>query len=303
MLASKHRVNILKMKKTLIILLLLPFVNIGQTLKGTIKDSITGEYLQLANITLLKSNNGTNTNLEGKFTLNIKENLNDSIKVSYIGYKSKYFSLKEYKEDKDYSLNINLTTEENQLEEIIVTQKRIKYNKKYNISETREGDISMFSLIGHETACLIENPKAELGRIKSLKLYIRKNKNADFIAKFRIKIYSYNKIENKPEENLLTEDLIINPKNKTYQYVIDLEDKKIPFLEDGVCVGIELVDENNESKKGDKIAPGFRFTYGENKQLTWYNYRNKGWAKNDLHNRKSNAMSNLMVGMTVLMKN
>lgn len=291
------------MKKTLIILLLLPFVNFGQTLKGTVKDSITGEYLQLANITLLKSNNGTNTNLEGKFTLNIKENLNDSIKVSYIGYKSKYISLKDYKEVKDYTLNISLTTEDNQLEEIIVSQKRIKYNKKYNISETREGDISMFSLIGHETACLIENPKAELGRIKSLKLYIRKNKNADFIAKFRIKIYSYNKIENKPEENLLTEDLIISPKNKTYQYVIDLEDKKIPFLEDGVCVGIELVDENNESKKGDKIAPGFRFTYGENKQLTWYNYRNKGWAKNDLHNRKSNAMSNLMVGMTVLMKN
>lgn len=291
------------MKKTLIILLLLPFVNFGQTLKGTVKDSITGEYLQLANITLLKSNNGTNTNLEGKFTLNIKENLNDSIKVSYIGYKSKYISLKDYKEVKDYTLNISLTTEDNQLEEIIVSQKRIKYNKKYNISETREGDISMFSLIGHETACLIENPKAELGRIKSLKLYIRKNKNADFIAKFRIKIYSYNKIENKPEENLLTEDLIISPKNKTYQYVIDLEDKKIPFLEDGVCVGIELVDENNKSKKGDKIAPGFRFTYGENKQLTWYNYRNKGWAKNDLHNRKSNAMSNLMVGMTVLMKN
>ena len=96
---------------------------------------------------------------------------------------------------------------------------------------------------------------------------------------------------------------VISPKNETYQYVIDLENKKILFLEDGVCVGLELVDENNESQFGDKIGPGFRFTYGENKQLTWYNYRNKGWAKNDLRNRKSNSMSNLMVGMTVLMKN
>lgn len=303
MLVCKPHVKILIMKTALLILLVIPIINFGQTLKGTVRDSITGEYLQVANITLLKNNDGTNTNLEGKFSLSIKDNQHDSIKISYIGYKSKNFSLKNFIENIDYFLNVNLITDESQLEEIIVSQKKIKYNKQYKLSETREGDIAMFSLIGHETACLIENPKKELGRIKSLKLYIRKNKEADFITKFRIKIYSYNKNENKPEENLLTEDLIISPKNKTYQYIIDLENKKIPFLEDGVCIGLELVDENNVSKKGAKIGPGFRFTYGEKKQLTWYNYRNKGWAKNDIHNRKSNSMSNLLVGMTVLMKN
>lgn len=291
------------MKKIFVLILLFPILNFSQSLKGVVKDSVSKETLQLANITFLKSNSGTNSNLEGKYVLNIKEHLGDSLKVSYIGYKPIYLSLRNFSVDKEYLLNFNLIRDENQLDEVIVSQKKIKYDKQYKLSEKRDGDVAMFSLIGHETACLVENPKAELGRIKSLKLYIRKNKNADFIAKFRIKIYSYNKIENKPEENLLTEDLIISPKNKTYQYVIDLEDKKIPFLEDGVCVGIELVDENNRSKKGDKIAPGFRFTYGEKKQLTWYNYRNKGWAKNDLHNRKSNTMSNLMVSMTVLMKN
>lgn len=291
------------MKKTLVFLLLIPIINFGQSLKGTVKDSISNEILQLANIAFLKSNSGTNSNLEGKYYLNIKEHLNDSIKVSFIGYKSKYLSLHNFRDNREYSLNFNLIRDYNQLEDVIISQKRIKYNKQYKLSEKRDGNIAMFSLIGHETACLIENPKKEIGRIKSLKLYVRKNKNADFISKFRIKIYSYNKIDNKPYENLLTEDLIIAPKNKTYQYIIDLEDKKIPFLEDGVCIGIELVDEANISKRGDKIGPGFRFTYGENKQLTWYNYRNKGWAKNDLFDRKSNTMSNLMVSMTVLMKN
>lgn len=291
------------MKKIFVLILLFPILNFSQSLKGVVKDSVSKETLQLANITFLKSNSGTNSNLEGKYLLNIKGHLGDSLKVSYIGYKPIYLSLRNFSVDKEYLLNFNLIRDENQLDEVIVSQKKIKYDKQYKLSEKRDGDVAMFSLIGHETACLVENPKAELGRIKSLKLYIRKNKNADFIAKFRIKIYSYNKIENKPEENLLTEDLIISPKNKTYQYVIDLEDKKIPFLEDGVCVGIELVDENNRSKKGDKIAPGFRFTYGEKKQLTWYNYRNKGWAKNVLHNRKNNTISNLMVSMTVLMKN
>ncbi|WP_026717268.1 carboxypeptidase-like regulatory domain-containing protein [Flavobacterium gelidilacus] len=291
------------MKKLIILFILIPIINFSQTLKGNVIDSISKEKLVLANITYLRNNSGTNTNLQGEYTLNIKEHLNDSIKISYIGYKSKYISLKNFNENKEYLLNFNLIQDENQLNEVIVTQKTIKYKKKYKLSEKRDGDISMFSLIGHETTCLIENPKNEVGRIKSVKLYVRKNKNADFIAKFRIKIYSYDKVNNKPSENLLAEDLIISPKNKTYQYVIDLENKKIPFLEDGVCVGIELVDENNTSKNGDKIGPGFRFTYGENKQLTWYNYRDKGWAKNDLLNKKSNSMSNLMVSMTVLMEN
>lgn len=291
------------MKKILIVLLLIPSIHFGQILKGTVKDSITNENLQLANITFLRSNNGTNTDLNGNYVLNIKQNTEDSIKVSYIGYKPIYFSLKNLNVKSEYILNFNLIPDENKLEEVIISQKKIKYNKQYKLSEKRDGDLAMFSLIGHETACLIENPKNELGRIKSIKLYVRKNRNADFVAKFRIKIYSYNKKENKPEENILTEDLIVSPKNKTYQYVIDLEEKKIPFLENGVCIGIEMVDENSTSKKGDKIGPGIRFTYGESKQMTWYNYRNKGWAKNDLQNKKNNAMSNLMVSMTVLMKN
>lgn len=290
------------MKKIVTIILLIPIINFGQILKGTVKDSISNEILQLANITFLKSSNGTNTNLEGKYLLNVKEHSEDSIKVSYTGYLPQYLSLKKFNENKEYVLNFNLIHDENKLKEIIISQKRVKYNKQYKLSEKRVGDIAMFSLIGHETACLIENPKNELGKIKSLKLYVRKNKEADFVAKFRIKIYSFNRQENKPSENLLTKDLIICPKNKTYQYVIDLEDKKIPFLKDGVCIGIELIDENNVTKKGDKIGPGFRFTYGEEKQLTWYNYRNKGWGKNDLRNRKNNTMSNLMVSMSVLMK-
>jgi hypothetical protein len=291
------------MIKHIFLILFIPLISFSQSLKGIVSDSISNEKLELANITFLKSNSGTNSNLNGEYKLEIKQHLEDSVKISYVGYKSKQISLKSFNENKDYVVNFKLIPDESLLKEVLVSQRKIRYNKKYKLNEKRKGDISMFALIGYETTCLIENPKNEIGRIKSLKFYIRKNKNANFVAKFRIKIYSYDKTENKPNENLLLEDLIISPKNETYQYVIDLENKKILFLEDGVCVGLELVDENNESQFGDKIGPGFRFTYGENKQLTWYNYRNKGWAKNDLRNRKSNSMSNLMVGMTVLMKN
>lgn len=288
--------------KIVILILIVPLLNFGQSLKGIVSDSISKQKLELVNITFLKSSNGTNTNLEGNYFLNIKGHLNDSIKVSYIGYKPKFISLKKFTENNEYTLNFNLEPEVIIIEEVIITQKNKKYDKKYILSEKRKGDVAMFSIIGYETTCLIENPKNEIGRIKSIKLYIRKNKEADFIAKFRIKIYSYNKVENIPGENILNEDLIISPKNKNYQYTIDLENKKLPFLEDGVCVGIEMVDENNISKKTDKVGPGIRFTYGENKQLTWYNYRNRTWGENKIQNKKSFDISNLMVTMAVLMK-
>lgn len=289
--------------KIVIFILLIPLLNFGQSLKGSVKDCVSNEKLELANIAFIKSSNGTNTNLKGNYYLNIENHLNDSIKVSFIGFKSKIISLKQFTEKKDYTLDFNLCREETLIDEVIVLHKSKKFNREYTLNEKRKGNIAMFSVIGYETACLVENPKNEIGRIKSLKLYIRKNKEADFIAKFRIKIYSYNKSKNIPGESILNEDLIISPENKNYQYVIDLENKKLPFFEDGVCIGIEMVDENIISKKGDKIGPGVRFTYGENRQLTWFNYRNRDWGKNKLYNKTNNNISNLMVSLTVLIKN
>lgn len=290
------------MKKIILIAALLPLFGFGQSITGTVKDSTSGETLSLANLTFLKGYSGTNTNWEGQYVLNLKGHAGDSVKISYVGYRSQYLALQQFTENKPYTLHFSLVRDDNPLQEVILSQKKIKYNKKYYLSEERKGDVAMFSLIGHETACLVENPKNEMGRIKSIKLYIRKNKAADFIAKFRITLYAFDKKARHPGESLLTEDLIISPKNRTYQYVVEVEDKKIPFPEDGVCVGIELVDENNSAKKGAKIGPGFRFTYGESQSLTWHNYRNQGWAKNNGYNRKSHDISNLMVGMTILMK-
>ncbi len=280
----------------------IPSLAIGQSLVGSIKDSLTGEKLPLANITFTMGFSGTNSNLKGDYFLNLKGHLKDSIKVSYIGYKSRYFKLNQFTENKNYNLDINLTSQENKLEEVIIAQHKINYTKKHVLSEKREGNINSFYLIGQEIAYLIKNEKQELGRIKSIKFYFRNNTTATFIAKFRIKIYSYNKTENKPDENLLKEDIIITPKNKTYQYVLDLKKMKIPFLEDGVCVGIELIDENNTSKKGDKIGPGLRLTYNEDSEQTWNNYRNKGWYMPHNYDRTKTKMANLMVEMTVLMK-
>jgi hypothetical protein len=102
-------------------------------------------------------------------------------------------------------------------------------------------------------------------------------------------------------QNIESRYIIISPINKTYQYVLDLKDKQVPFLEEGVCIGLELIDENNTSKRADKIGPGLRLTYGEEEQ-TWNNYRNKGWYSPHYYDRTRTKVANLMVEMTVLMK-
>jgi hypothetical protein len=283
------------------LVLVIPTVVLSQSLSGTVKDSITNEKLPLANITFMKGYGGTNSNLNGDYSLNLKGHLYDSIKVSFVGYKSRYIQLNHFTENKNYTVNITLLPQENELDEVIIPQDKAIYTKKNVLSEKKVGNVNSFYLIGQEVAYLVKNEQQELGKIKSVKIYFRNNKNATFTAKYRIKIYSYNKAKNIPDENLLKEDIIISPKNKTYQYVLDLKDKQIPFLEEGVCIGVELIDENNTSKNGDKIGPGLRLTYGEEEQ-TWNNYRNRGWYLPHFYDRTRTKVANLMVEMTVLMK-
>ncbi|OYU83613.1 MAG: hypothetical protein CFE24_10525 [Flavobacterium sp. BFFFF2] len=292
------------MKIFLYAALLVPLAVLPQKIKGSVQDSISGEKLQLVNMSVVSDTYyyGSNSNLEGNYELNINGHNKDTIKISHIGYKPKFIALNKFNENKDYVLDIKLQHEQVILEDVVVNAPKNVLRHKHVFKKRKEGNLSHFSLVGFESACLIENPRKELGRLKSLKLYVRKNAAADFIAKFRIKFYSYDAVNNKPGENLLKEDLIITPKNKTYQLVIDVENKQIPFPEDGVCVGVELVDENNFSKKGDKIGPGLRFTYGEKDNLTWSNYRNNGWHSSRIHNRTHDKTANLLVGLVVLMK-
>ena len=291
----------MNLKLLLFFIFCFPSAN-AQQINGIVKDSLTNQMLPLANITFLKNRAGTNSNLKGEYQLNVKGHSADSIKISYVGYKSQYRSLNNFTENKIYELNFKLVEDQNQLNDILVEARSVKYNKERIFSEERSGSIAVYTPIGHETAFHIENPKREIGRIKSVRLYLRKNKAADFIAKFRIRVYNFDKITNKPGSNLLIEDVIIAPKNKTYQYVVNLEKFKIPFPDNGVCIGIELIDENNVSKKMDKIGPGFRFTNGNMKQRTFFNYRNRGWFKGNTRSAKKNTGSNLMISLNVLLR-
>ena len=60
----------------------------AKTVKGTVLDASTGEPLIGATIMADGTNNGVATDLEGRFSFNVPDNVKN-ILVSYVGYESK----------------------------------------------------------------------------------------------------------------------------------------------------------------------------------------------------------------------
>ncbi len=88
------------------------------TVRGVVKDKSSGKNLQYANITVRGTNIGTITNLDGEFTLKIKDSLNASrVEISLIGYSIHILSVG--KEDIS-GLKIYLKPMPNLLEEITI---------------------------------------------------------------------------------------------------------------------------------------------------------------------------------------
>jgi hypothetical protein len=88
------------------------------TVKGVVKDKTTKRALEYVSISVPGSNIGTVTNINGEFSLKIKDSLNaKSIKVSHLGYSTHNQNIR--KEDMT-SVDIFLTPNVNLLDEITV---------------------------------------------------------------------------------------------------------------------------------------------------------------------------------------
>ncbi|NBA78881.1 hypothetical protein GOQ04_25235 [Emticicia sp. ODNR4P] len=108
---------------TIILLLLKAFGVDAQTIKGIVKDAkntpITG-----ASITQKGINNGTTTNPQGEFTLQLKATASSQIIVSFVGYSSKIVDTKG-----NTSLQIVLEEDNQQLNEVVVVGSRSAQNR------------------------------------------------------------------------------------------------------------------------------------------------------------------------------
>ena len=94
--------------------------------------------------------------------------------------------------------------------------------------------------------------------------------------------------------------MIIAPKNKTKKFNIEILDKNIIFPKDGICIGIEWLNNKNiKTKKVYKLGPSIAYTRDSNKEYTWGNYRGKGWYMRTF--KRGNIINNALMQIEVLL--
>lgn len=132
------------MKQKLLSFFLALFLLLGaayaqeRTIRGKVTSS-TGEALPAVSVIITGTTNGTQTNAEGNFNLNVPEGA-ASITVSYIGYAKQVINLTS-----STTYNIVLSEDAAQLNEVVVTALGISRQKKslgYSVQEIKGEDVS-----------------------------------------------------------------------------------------------------------------------------------------------------------------
>lgn len=267
----------------LVFILLFSNVLNSQTLKGVVIDHDTKKPMDLASVFFKESKYTIFTNIEGRFLIEIdSNNKKDELVISSIGYEDLIVSFKEFTIKKEYEKVFEMISKAQQLEEILISNEKIDYSWAKTISSKRKPKRGYSFQFGAENVRLVENPYRKKGKIKKVILSLNKLKSdkkwkVDYLTAYSIKFYSYDKKNQKPGSEIFNKNIIVEPENKTYDFVIDVDSLNIPFPEDGVCVGVEYVNTKyiNPKKIFAVIAPGINFYEEKDFKpvLSWHRYQ------------------------------
>lgn len=207
------------------------------SIKGRIFDSRSNKPIEYVNIGIFQKNIGTVSNSEGVFEIKIPgKYLNDSLTFSSIGYKTKRVYISDLENDK--MINILLVPKTIRLSEVKIISNKLTQKIKGNKAEGNIGlAISESMGYGSEIGTLIKLPNKSV-ILKDFNFHI--NYNRPDSAKFRLKIYSYNK----SIDTLITnKNIIFTIKNHyTGNYKINLRKYNI-VVQNDIFVSIECLAE------------------------------------------------------------
>lgn len=214
-----------------------------QTLcKGRLIDASTRLPVEFANIGIVGKGIGTVTNENGEYNFSVPDSLlNETLKISMIGYKSESLRVKEFQKQVEIKLSQSATV----LNEVAVSAKKTKFKILGN--DTRSKSVSA----GFKNNSL----GAELGirlNIKHPQTHLRKvmfNVNANSLDKlpiFRLNVYAVDK-QGGLQENILKQNIIISPTEKTGYTEFDLTPYNI-FVDDDVVIAIEWIKDLGDAK-------------------------------------------------------
>ncbi|HOZ86584.1 MAG TPA: carboxypeptidase-like regulatory domain-containing protein [Bacteroidia bacterium] len=208
---------------------------------GILLDSLAKTPVEFANIGIVGKGFGTVTNDKGEFSLTVPDSLlNESIRVSMLGYKPKVYKAAAARA----GITIFLVEDVNTLNEVVVQVKKTKIKMLGNDTKTRHvlGGFKKNSL-GSELAIRlnIKNPQTQLRRF-----LVNINANSLGMPVFRFNLYNVDD-KGMPKENILKQNIIIEPKQKTGLIELDLLPYNI-YVDDDVFISIEWIKDLGDVK-------------------------------------------------------
>lgn len=213
-----------------------------KTIHGVLIDRTTHQFIEFANIGMIGKNIGTVSNEKGEFSLSIPDSISsEKIKISMIGYKAKTILPASLEKQ----TKIFLTQEITKLNEVNITAKKTKLKVLGNETKTNH------LLAGFKNNSLgaefgvklnIKHPQTHL-----LKLLFNINSNSiNKIPVFRFNVYNLDK-KGYPKDNVLTQNIIIEPKELTGFVEVDLRPYNI-FVNEDVIIAIEWIKDLGDAK-------------------------------------------------------
>lgn len=249
----------------------------AQCVVGIVKDSVTGESLPFVNMALLKNLIGCSSQSDGTFELNVDKHIDDTLVISAIGYIKKYIPIRSILGIK-YA--ISLQPNIYQLSEVVIKPNNKKLKKIYYklVLPNKSKEFEKILKVGYQEAIFVENKIQKTGKIENVIIELEKY---DVFEKrpyidFRIRIYSYDKKNNIPGNDLLLENLISNAKGGTC--VIDVSKFNIAFPLEGIVIGMEYLDSENKTKGKDiNVMPRISYCKTSEPLKAWYSFFNRYW--------------------------
>ena len=128
----------MKVHLTILLLFLVSIIHGQEKIKGNVKDALNGDALPGVSIIIKNTKQGTTTDFDGNFTLNLKAG--DVLEFSFLGFKTHHVTYKTQS-----FFNIALKEDNAQLDEVIITSLGIKKEKRalgYAATELKSNELT-----------------------------------------------------------------------------------------------------------------------------------------------------------------
>lgn len=206
--------------------------------EGIINDSETGKPIPYVNIGITKKNRGTVSDINGNFEIEIPtDSEKDILILSSIGYQTKSMPAEAFLTHLKSNPILKLQPKINVLEEVIITNKKLKEKLVGNKTKSNKFKVGFNSAaLGHEIGTKI--------RIKNSTTYLKKFHanifaNTNKTMKFRMNFYNIK--DDLPGNKIINENILFSINLKKGDFTLDLEQYNIIVEEDFYCT-IELIE-------------------------------------------------------------